>query len=291
MRIPASNSDARLRSNTPSAREIHGFDLSRRRSRSKLFLSVLLSGLLLPPQAFGARCEAGSGNARTALLELYSSEGCNSCPPADAWLSTLQAKGLAPMRIVPLAFHVDYWDNLGWRDPFANAQFTARQHAAAERTRAEFVYTPQFLFNGQVFRPSDRDDALRASLTSIARAPTPVSIHITHEKIAGRTLKLRANASWTDTPVASSQLFVALFESKLQSSVRAGENNGRRLQHDYIVRSFAGPFDVTAADPLPIDLTLALDNQWTQANVGVAAFIQRKDSGEVLQAMATPLCN
>jgi len=99
-------------------------------------------------------CESRSAARRVALIELYTSEGCNSCPPADRWLSSLQARGFNADRMVPLAFHVDYWDYLGWRDRFAQAGFSVRQRAQAGRGGARSVYTPQLLLNGADLRQS-----------------------------------------------------------------------------------------------------------------------------------------
>src|SRR5512147_860634 len=99
------------------------------------------------------QCSAQSPGTTTALVELYTSEGCDSCPPADRWLSSLGAKGYTADRVVPIALHVDYWDYIGWKDPYAKQAFTARQRKMASLARAAFVYTPQVLLQGRDFRP------------------------------------------------------------------------------------------------------------------------------------------
>lgn len=114
--------------------------------------SLALATTCLPLAGAEPDCESHSTARRVAVIELYTSEGCNSCPPADRWVSSLPALGFSADRVVPPAFHVDYWDYLGWRDRFAQASFCARQRAQADHAGARFVYTPQLLLNGADFR-------------------------------------------------------------------------------------------------------------------------------------------
>ena len=93
-------------------------------------------------------CSATSGAQRVALLELYTSEGCDSCPPTDRWVSALATRGFAGDRVIPLAFHVDYWNYLGWKDPFAQARYTERQRFVNARVRTRTIYTPQLMLDG-----------------------------------------------------------------------------------------------------------------------------------------------
>src|SRR6185295_16953491 len=102
--------------------------------------------------ADAAQCTARSTGQTVALVELYTSEGCDSCPPADRWLSSLGTKGYAPDRVVPIALHVDYWDYIGWKDPYARQAFSARQRKMASLARAAAIYTPQVMLQGQDFR-------------------------------------------------------------------------------------------------------------------------------------------
>ena len=108
----------------------------------------------MPAQA--TPCSAQSAGTTTALVELYTSEGCDSCPPADRWLSSLGARGYAPDRVVPIALHVDYWDYIGWKDPYARQAYSARQRKMASLARAAMVYTPQVLLQGRDFRALGR---------------------------------------------------------------------------------------------------------------------------------------
>src|SRR5436853_3691269 len=96
----------------------------------------------IPQAAAAGQCSAASAERRAALLELYTSEGCDSCPPVDRWVSELPARGVKPDRVVVLAFHVDYWDYIGWRDPFAHARYSERQRGANARIGSRTIYTP-----------------------------------------------------------------------------------------------------------------------------------------------------
>src|SRR3569832_1871687 len=122
---------------------------------------LLFCCVLAIPVADAATCNAVSGASRNSLLELYTSEGCSSCPPADRWLSHLPDDA----GVVPLAFHVDYWDRLGWRDPFAQAAFSQRQRARNNGTG--WVYTPQVMLDGKDYRTRQR------GLPTRTTTPTP----------------------------------------------------------------------------------------------------------------------
>ena len=102
-------------------------------------LSAVAAGFLLAFPAAGAQCSAQSGARTAVLVELYTSEGCDSCPPADRWLSSLQSQGFTPEKVVPLALHVDYWDYIGWKDPYAKREFATRQRKHADLKRAKII--------------------------------------------------------------------------------------------------------------------------------------------------------
>src|SRR5471032_2832661 len=114
--------------------------------KTTLFLAATL---LVATQAHAVQCTAKSPEKTIALVELYTSEGCDSCPPADRWLSSLGPRGFAPDKVVPIALHVDYWDYIGWKDPYARQLHSARQRRMAQLARAAMVYTPQVLLQGQ----------------------------------------------------------------------------------------------------------------------------------------------
>ena len=167
-----------------------------------------------------------SGPQQTMLVELYTSEGCSSCPPAEAWLSRLKSDPGLWKQFVPIAFHVDYWDRLGWPDRFASKQWTERQSRYAALWQSESVYTPAFVLNGREWRnwsgkvPSPEGKPVGALRASSDDGKT--------WSIEFRPAKGEAG-DW--------EAHLALLGSGISSKIGAGENSGRNLQHDFVVLS------------------------------------------------------
>jgi hypothetical protein len=161
---------------------------------------------------------------RTHLIELYTSEGCSSCPPAEAWLSKLKDDPRLWSEFVPVAFHVDYWDRLGWRDPFASKQWTARQYEYSARWKSSSVYTPGFVLNGREWRNSGVPAASgeKAGVLKMVVADAN-SVTASFSPESGDKRKF--------------DLHVARLGSELRINVKAGENSGRKLLHDFVVLS------------------------------------------------------
>ncbi len=167
-----------------------------------------------------------SGPTQTALVELYTSEGCSSCPPAEAWMSRLQGYPGLWKQFVPLAFHVDYWNYLGWRDRFSSPQWTTRQRHYGALWRSGSVYTPAVAVNGREMRnwsglnparPNEQKTGLLSARSSDGKT---FVINFQPAPAAGR-------GSW--------QAHVALLACDIQSSIGGGENSGRKLKHDFVV--------------------------------------------------------
>jgi len=175
------------------------------------------AALLAPvASATDGQCSAHSSAQPPAVIELYTSEGCSSCPPADRWLSTLKGRS----DVIAMAFHVNYWDRLGWPDRFATPATTERQHRLAQSSGSGYVYTPQVLLNGRDWR--------NWSGTSPARLPaSPVPL----------TLKREGNTVTASIGPAADRLagYWAVLEDGHSSRVRAGENAGETLKHDHVV--------------------------------------------------------
>ena len=216
---------------------------------------VALSLLSAVAEASPQRVQSGA--TRVSVLELYSSEGCSSCPPADELVNALAAR--SPGQVVALAFHVDYWDEIGWPDRFASPRWTARQ-----RARSASVYTPELMLNG---RETRRDGIVLP--TEPARAQLDLAFDhgvATVRSIGGR------------------RVFVAVTESELVVDVAAGENRGRTLRHDHVVRELWGPFDAGAEVVQPV----AIAQQWNRAHLALVAFVE-DDRGAILNAVRLPL--
>ena len=246
--------------------------------------------LALPCIAQGADCSARSAPHTTALVELYTSEGCDSCPPADRWLSSLFAKGFGPDRVVPLALHVDYWDYIGWKDPYARDKFAARQYKLAKMRRPAIVYTPQVLLQGQDFRRW-WSGAFAEEVARINSRPARARISLSIRAVEPKAIHAELAAELLD-PVErkNAAVYLAAYENKLASEVKAGENRGKRLEHDYVVREWIGP--IGFADGLKLDEKRALPllPGANAKHLGVAAFVQNRSTSEVLQALMLPAC-
>ena len=247
-----------------------------------LALLPLLPGLAAPAEA--AVCSARSTPQRATLIELYTSEGCSSCPPAEHWLS-----GFAPGggNIVPLAFHVDYWDQLGWRDPYAAPAYTARQYEKMRIGHGRFVYTPQVLVGGR-----DASDWRRAAPGQLPRGEAQAAgaeIRLNADTRGGLLVRLDAElGAAARAGQKPAMAYLALYENGLVSEVRAGENAGQQLRHDFVVREWLGPYAFDAAGRLSVERRIERPDV-AAGRTGLAALVETED-GSVLQALALPLC-
>ena len=259
--------------------------------RARLLLAAW--AVLVPVAAAHAAagaCSAHSGPRTAALVELYTSEGCDSCPPADRWLSSLFARGYTSAQVVPLALHVDYWDYIGWKDPYAKREFSTRQHKLAKLGRATFVYTPQVLLQGRDFRGWNTE-AFARTVAQINARPARATVSLAIRSIGGGGADVELAAALVD-PARRDEavVYTAAYENKLASDVRAGENRGRRLEHDFVVREWVGPIAFGADGRVAQRRTLPLLPEANPAHSGVAAFVQDRRTGEVLQALMLPAC-
>lgn len=254
-------------------------------------LAAAFTLALAAASTHAAGCSAESGVRRVALLELYTSEGCNSCPPADRWVSGLPGRGYTADRIVALAFHVDYWNNLGWPDPFSRPQYSERQRAASIRNRARVVYTPQLLLNGKDYRRGIVLEDFGERVGTLNRDTARATIRMRMHAEGATALGVTGTARVTDAAARSgAQAFLALYENNLSNVVIAGENRGKRLHHDFVVRELAGPFAVDSAGEARLERRFSLDPRWKSGDLHLAGFVQDERSGDVLQALAMAVC-
>ena len=172
-----------------------------------------------------------SKESKATLLELYSSEGCSSCPPAEAWIGKLKnAPGLWS-NLFPVVFHVDYWDRLGWPDRFAQPAFTDRQQKYAELLGQDSVYTPEFIADGREWKGWFRGESVPA-VQSVLQGQLTLTVDVDAGKVSANFLPSTENASQSYT------LYVALLGFHVMTDVKRGENGGRNLQHDFVVLDF-----------------------------------------------------
>ncbi len=261
---------------------------------SRIRLGILLAALAaavtpVAASAAAGSCAAESGANRVAVLELYTSEGCSSCPPADEWVSALPASGFGADQVIPLAFHVDYWNYLGWRDRFSDPAYTERQRQVSASNRIGFVYTPALVLNGKVFRGlSNR--GLREALAVINAEPSPVALAMRTTRVAGG-VTLEVDATLRDGALAADAVvFVALTQNGLSTEVQRGENAGRKLRHDFVVRAWHGPYPLREGGAARVSQRVATAEATGPAGANLVALVQNRRTGEVLQALALPLC-
>ena len=233
-----------------------------------------------------AACTSESPKHTVALAELYTSEGCDSCPPADKWLSGLAARGLTADRVVPLALHVDYWDYIGWKDVFAQPKFTERQRELSRLGGSTFVYTPQVVMSGRDFRGWG-SAAFDAQVRSVNAKPAQADIKL---GVAPADGGLKVSADAVSRTRNTAQLYVALTQSRIVSNVKAGENRGATLKHDYVVRDWIGPVALNNDGRVRFDQTLIGPKGAPTNDLGVVALVQDAKTGEILQALTLNAC-
>jgi len=246
------------------------------------FVACLLA---LVPMSAGAQSQAlarnrtvvfQSSEKQIALLELFTSEGCSSCPPAEKWLSGLKKSTALWKEFVAVSFHVDYWDRLGWRDPWASRTFSDRQRAYAASWKSTIVYTPGFVLNGKEWRPWPRPkDGPRSA------GGTPGVLKV----VSGDRVRWQVRFTPANRTGGWYEAHAALLANDLTSDVKAGENRGRRLNHDFVVtaltkcglkpqRDFVwGEFILNKAAKSPTD------------GLALAVWVTKSGSLEALQAV------
>ena len=242
--------------------------------------ALFLLFVTLPTSA--QTCRLASAPVTRPLVELYTSEGCGSCPPADRWLARQFPASAESAPAVALAFHVDYWDRLGWVDRFGSAAYTERQYAAMRANGATFVYTPQVLLQGRDL-PGWLDRGASA-IAGAARMPARATIEV-DVKPEGRVVAVQASATIPDVALRrDAKLFIVYADSGLHSDVRAGENRGVRLSHEHVVRSLQafGPPD--AQGRIVAHADVARPREAGRAPM-LVAFVQRASNGDVLQTL------
>ena len=246
-----------------------------------LFLALLVA---VHVSVAGEICTKTSPTHTIALLELYTSEGCDSCPPADRLVQHLQSlTGLSTDQVIPIALHVNYWDYIGWKDPYAQSWHTERQQTLAHQSRARGVYTPEFFLSGKELT-NWRDDVV-ARVRRINQQPASASIQLSSAPMVDNLVQVQSS---TDTQQAG-ELHLALIESGLISQVKAGENRGSTLSHDAVVRTWAAPIKLTPGVKRIDRVQLAVPAQANRKNLAVVAFIDNQQ-GDILQSLELPVC-
>ena len=232
---------------------------------------------------------------RPVLVELYTSQGCSSCPPADRFVHELPARGLGRDKVVALTFHVDYWDHLGWADPFATPSFTARQgwYADSGRLRApdgaraiSGVYTPQMIVAGQVHFPGGQSDV---ALHQIAAAGRPLAATATlslDATVEGDLATVRVRLARADALDRTEDWRVtgALVQKTAETHVHRGENSGETLEEASVVRTLSPRLPLPPNGGAEVVLTLRKPADLAWRNTALVAFVQSEKTRAVAAA-------
>ncbi|CAE6853631.1 hypothetical protein R69658_07284 [Paraburkholderia aspalathi] len=252
--------------------------------------TLFASGLA---SAAGAVCASHSPSHRVALVELYSSEGCNSCPPADNWLSQWKNSG-ASQSIVPLALHVDYWNSLGWTDRFSQHRFTERQQTLTDLAGGHTIYTPEIFVSGRELRSWSQRDSFQSRIGQVVAEPAQANVALELKPQTKGAFNVDAQFTSKSTgTTAPLNAYVAVYQNALNSQVRAGENSGATLHHERVVRQWIGPVPLVAGNA-QIRRDIRIDDADANApadHFGVVAFVENAATGDVLQVGELATCN
>jgi hypothetical protein len=235
------------------------------------------------PGADAHTCSGRSPAHTVALLELYTSEGCSSCPPADRFVSALRASGISTSQAVPLSLHVDYWNDIGWKDPFSSSDFTERQRQLSALVNSRTIYTPEIFVGGRELR--DWSAGVPGAVRRINAMPAQAAIEIKLGLPTAAGLPVEV----TSTGPKGALLQVALVHNNVTSKVTAGENSGRTLHHDFVVRQWFTAVPIGSKGSAGLARIVALPSGVPASDLSVTAFVQSA-RGEVLQAFTLPAC-
>ena len=247
-------------------------------------LRILVLASLFSFSAFaGDPIVVSSGDKQTAVVELYTSEGCSSCPSADRWLSRLIEAPKDELDVLALAFHVDYWDYLGWKDRFSSAAYTSRQRQLGANNLQQTIYTPEFFVNGMETRGSSNIlDKIRQA--NRQQSPLDLKLTVSRDK-TGLVLELQSPGD-RDT-IGQIHHRYLVYENNLSTDVKRGENSGEILKHEQVVRYMSKTRSLREQNHYRI----AIDPDWQAENIGVAVLVTSPGNSHYLQALHTPVAS
>lgn len=279
------------------------------RSHRVLFIALLAANVALAlvarvePKSTGTPSGSGQSNStprQPVVVELFTSEGCSSCPPADSFLKKLAEQQPFPnLEIIALEEHVDYWNHDGWFDPFSSPEFTGRQQDYASHFPKDAgTYTPQMIINGRTQLVGTHVQEALADIRTAASQPlAQLQLTATGQPTDhARTFNLTSSGGLTPapstaggTPSSHFYLWVAVTEKGLHSNVNAGENAGHTLEHAPVVRYLHKQQSITLPLSSAVAFTVKLDKKWNASNLTVIAFLSDPHSHQILAADSCPM--
>ena len=265
------------------------------RAKSAVLLTAVLIVSVAVKTLAGSHHQAAKASVAEAsdlqpvVLELFTSEGCSSCPPADAFLKQLDDAGhVNNAEIIAIEEHVDYWDHLGWRDPFSSHDWTARQQDYARSFGHDGVYTPQLVVNGRrdVVGSSARE--ARQDIVEASKIPN-VTVHLSKVEVSRKSAEFSISFENTPPETRSARLLLAVTERGLASDVLRGENEGRNLSHAPVLRSLT-TIQIQKGNQsgvTEIKAKVTLDPSWKRENLRFVIFLQEPKTLHILGAAAS----
>lgn len=257
-------------------------------------------------QGVSASPRPADGKRAPVLVELFTSEGCSSCPPADALIARLEkTQPVAGAEVIALKEHVDYWNHLGWRDPYSSAEFSQRQNDYAQAFGSNQVYTPQMIVDGRIEFVGSSEGRARQAIQQEAQAPK-AAVHLRlapgpsgqaqnpgtpKNAVLGIPLDVRIEQLGETTPGDTPEVYLAITESNLHSEVLRGENAGSKFDHFAVVRELRGigTANPQAPSAFSAQQVLRLAPSWKRENLRAVVFVQERRSRRVLGAASVAL--
>jgi hypothetical protein len=250
-------------------------------------IAALLPSVVFAPFVFAA--DQASPQNTPVLVELFTSEGCSSCPPADAYLRQLDEQPIPGAQIIVLSEHVDYWDHLGWRDIYSSHELTERQNAYAAHFGLSSSYTPQMVIDGTKEVVGSNTQAAQEILIKSSKNPK-LAVHILDAKVdPDGSVRARLEVPALQESSQKADVYVALALNRAVSQVKRGENTGREISHVAVVRQLVRVGSVGKGGGFHKDIRLRIRETMPPDGLRLIAFLQSPGPGVVLGAAAVPL--
>lgn len=254
----------------------------------KLVTGWTLILLITPLTVLADSWQAESGDKQAAVMELFVSEGCGKCPPAERWVETLPEQGFDRHQLIVLSFHIDYLNQQkGWVDRFAKPRYTERQKQMAQLNLYQTVFTPEFFIGGEVVH-NWRQHGLEV-IEFINQFDPEADMTLRAEKQAGQ-LAIHTRVSVTGKENQQfAKLYLAITEDNIISEIHGGDNIGAVFNHQNLVRRWLGPFELDASGESELSTQVMLEDEWKLDDLSVVAVVQNLNDGFVLQGLSMPL--
>jgi len=248
--------------------------------KSTLIISLFFSFVAYTASTHAQTYQASSRKHPVGLIELYTSQGCSSCPTAEKWLANIEKSGISEDMAIPLALHVDYWDYIGWEDQFSQKYFTKRQYKYHRIGSSSSVYTPQIMLNGEDVRRVN----FKKSIRDLRNEKSPVDFSLNAQRVNNDLVKFNLTFNRIDTSAKNSNVIVVLAENNLVGEIASGENAGRTLKHQHVVRVWKNLGKINKHH----SANLNIKNDWDSSNLELIVIVET-DNLETQQTLRLAL--